>query len=198
MILDIHIEQNMGTNLLMMKINPLVLRYAKLFIFLNVVLVVLLFILQDKYWVLNAQLGFISSLIITMATFFSYKRNVEKRLDNIDVESNELKEDRDKIDQIDDPYDLYSEYEEIKEEDLTPEKIKEIIKDEKSKVKTASVKNAFLTSGSFVSIYRIIGYGTLLVSFFALNNNQIFLPIPFLIGIGVVPIGVLVSRAIIK
>ena len=182
----------------MMKINPLVLRYAKLFIFLNIVLVVALFILKDKYWVLNAQLGFISSLIITLATFLSYKRNVEKRLENIDVNAGELKEDRDKIDQIDDPFDLYSEYEEIKEEDLTPEKIKEIIQEEKSKVKTASVKNALKSSSSFVSIYRIVGYGTLLLSFFALNNNQIFLPIAFLVGIGLVPLGVLVSKAILK
>ena len=181
-----------------MKINPLVLRYAKLFIFLNIVLVVLLFIIKDKYWVLNAQLGFISSLIITLATFLSYKRNVQKRLENIDVDAGELKEDRDKIDEIDDPFDLYTEYEEVKEEDLTPEKIKEIIKDEKAKVKTASVKNALKSSGSFVSLYRIVGYGTLLVSFFALNNNQLFLPIAFLIGIGLVPLGVLVSKAILK
>lgn len=183
---------------MMMKINPLVLKYAQLFVFLNITLVVLMFFIKDQYWVLNAQLGFISSLIITLATFLSYKRNVEKRLDNIEVSSNELKDDRDKIDQIDDPYDLYSEYEEVKEEDLTPEKIKEIIKDEKTKVKTASVKNVLLSSGSFVSIYRIVGYGTLLFSFFALNNNELFLPIAFLIGIGVVPLGVLVSKAILK
>lgn len=182
----------------MTKINPLVLKYAKLFIFLNIVLVILLFILKDKYWVLNAQLGFISSLIITLATFLSYKRNVQKRLENIDTQAGELKEDRDKIDEIDDPFDLYSEYEEVKEEDLTPEKIKEIIQEEKSKVKTASVKNALKSSGSFVSLYRIAGYGTLLVSFFALNNNQLFLPIAFLIGIGLVPLGVLVSKAILK
>lgn len=183
---------------LMMKINPLVLAYAKLFVVLNICLVVLLYFLKDEYWVLNAQLGFISSLVITLATFLSYKKNVQKRLDNIEVSHNELKEDRDKIDQIDDPYDLYSEYEEVKEEELTPEKIKEIINDEKSKVKTASVKNALLSSGSFVSIYRIVGYGTLLFSFFALNNNEVFLPIAFLIGIGLVPLGVLVSKAILK
>ena len=41
--------------------------------------------------------------------------------------------DRDKIDEIDDPYDLYTEYEEILKSELTPEKIKEIINDEKKR-----------------------------------------------------------------
>ncbi len=40
-----------------------------------------------------------------------------------------------KLMKIDDPFDLYSEYKEVPESELTPEKIKEIIDEEKSRVK---------------------------------------------------------------
>jgi cytochrome c biogenesis protein CcdA len=108
-------------------------------------------------------------------------------------------EDRDKVDEIDDPFDLYSQdIEPIKEEELTPEKIKEIIKEEKTKVKRNSFKNTLFSAGGFVSIYRLLGYGILIFGFFALNNNNLFLPIPFLIGLGIVPIAVLLTKLVIK
>ena len=91
-------------------------------------------------------------------------------------------------------YDLYKEYEEIAEEDLIPEKIKEILNDEKSKVKKNTFKNTLFASGGFLSIYRIMGYVILIFGFFALNNNNIFTPFAFIIGLGIVPIGVLFSK----
>ena len=115
-------------------------------------------------------------------------------LSNFD--SNKAQEciERDKIDEIDDPFDLYSDYEPVKEEDLTPEKIKEIINDEKSKLKKNSIKNAIFSASGFLSLYRILGYAILIFGFFALNNNQIFMPISFIIGLSVVPFGVLISK----
>ena len=108
-------------------------------------------------------------------------------------------EDRDKVDEIDDPFDLYSEeMEPIPEEELTPEKIKEIIKEEKSKVKKNSFKNTVFSAGGFVSIYRVLGYGFLIFGFFALNNNKIFLAVPFLVGLTVVPLSVLVAKFTLK
>ncbi|MBD3830210.1 MAG: hypothetical protein IE890_06950, partial [Arcobacter sp.] len=94
--------------------------------------------------------------------------------------------------------DLYSEYEEVPETELTPEKIKEIINDEKSKVKRNTFKNTLFAIGGFLSIYRVLGYGLLIFGFFALNNNKIFIPIAFIVGLGIVPIGVLISKLIKK
>lgn len=191
------IELNMGINLLIkmtMKIDSEVLKFAKVFIFLDLCIFIYALVFQNNIWLLNTQVAFFASLFVTIASFLSYKRNIQNRLSNLDLSKTSKTEDRDKIDEIDDPYDLYSEYEEIPEEQLTPEKIKEIINDEKSKVKKNSFKNTLFATGGFLSIYRILGYGLLLFGFFALNNNKIFLPIAFLIGISLVPMGVLISK----
>lgn len=188
-----HIEQNMEINLLMMKINPEILKFAKVFIFLDLCLLIYSFIFQNSIWLLNTQVAFISSLFIVIASFYSYKRNIQNRLSNFEA-SKVSTEDRDKIDEIDDPFDLYSEYEEIPEEELTPQKIKEIIQEEKTKVKKNSLKNTLFSAGGFLSIYRILGYGILVFGFFALNNNKIFIPVAFIVGLGIVPFGVLLSK----
>lgn len=196
------IEQNMEINLLtkmMMKINPEILKFAKVFIILDLCLILYSFVFQSNLWFLNAQVAFFSSLFITIASFLSYKNNIQNRLSNLDLsKSNSQTFDRDKIDEIDDPYDLYTEYEEIPESELTPEKIKEILNNEKSKVKRNSFKNTLFSAGGFLSIYRVLGYGILIFGFFALNNNKIFLPIAFMIGLGIVPLGVLFSKLIEK
>ncbi|MCG3694327.1 hypothetical protein L5F21_02430 [Aliarcobacter butzleri] len=198
MIQDMLIEQNMEINLLMMKINPEIIKFAKVFIFLDLCIFIYALVFQNKLWLLNTQIAFISSLLITIASFVSYKKNIQNRLSNFDYSKISKGEDRDKIDEIDDPYDLYTEYEEIPENELTAEKIKEIINDEKSKVKRNSVKNTIFSASGFLSIYRISGYIILIFGFFVLNNNKIFMPIAFIIGLGIVPFGVLISKLIKK
>ncbi|WP_228275986.1 hypothetical protein [Aliarcobacter butzleri] len=198
MIQDMLIEQNMEINLLMMKINPEIIKFAKVFIFLDLCIFIYALVFQNKLWLLNTQIAFISSLLITIASFVSYKKNIQNRLSNFDYSKISKGEGRDKIDEIDDPYDLYTEYEEIPENELTAEKIKEIINDEKSKVKRNSVKNTIFSASGFLSIYRIFGYIILIFGFFVLNNNKIFMPIAFIIGLGIVPFGVLISKLIKK
>ena len=192
----------MGINLLiikmMMKINPEILKFAKVFFILDLCLVSYSLIFQSTLWLLSSQVAFFSSLFITIASFLSYKKNIENRLSDLDLTKNNENEDRDKIDEIDDPYDLYTEYKEIPESELTPEKIKEILNNEKSKVKRDTLKNTIFSASGFLSIYRVLGYGMLLFGFFALNNNKIFMPIAFIIGLGVVPIGVLFSKLLEK
>ena len=78
------------------------------------------------------------------------------------------------------------------------EKHVQIINNEKSKVKRDSLKNTFFSASGFLSIYRVLGYGILIFGFFALNNNKNFLPIAFIIGLGIVPFGVLISKLIEK
>jgi hypothetical protein len=183
---------------MMMKINPEILKFAKVFILLDLCIIIYSLIFQSNLWFLNTQVAFCSSILITIATFLSYRKNIQNRISNLDF--NQINEgvDRDKIDEIEDPYDLYTQYDEIPEDELTSEKIKEIINDEKSKVKRNSLKNTLFSASGFLSIYRVFGYGILIFGFFALNNNKIFLPIAFMIGLGIVPIGVLFSKLIEK
>ena len=184
----------MVTTHLMMKINSNILNFAKVFIFLNLCLSVYAILFQNIIWLLNLQVAFFSSLFVTIASFLSYRKNIKNRLSNIDDTNRFSADDRDKIDEIDDPYDLYSEYEEIPESELTSDKIKEIIEEEKRKVKQNSIKNTVFSAGGFVSIYRVLGYLFLIFGFFALNNNNLFIPLAFIIGLGIVPIGVLFTK----
>jgi len=191
---DIPIEQNMVINLLM-KIDSSIVGFIKIFISLNLCLTLYAIFFQDMLWLLNIQVAFFSSLFISVASFFSYKKNVQNRLENIDS-SIILNEDRDEIEKIDDPYDLYSEYKEVAEDELSSHKIKEIINEEKSRLKRNFFKNTLFSMGGFLSIYRILGYICLIFGFFALSNNAIFIPIAFIIGLSIVPIGVLLSKLI--
>lgn len=181
----------------MMKTKSTILSFAKVFFIVDLCLIIYAIIFQDLLWLLNSQVAFAGSLLITVGSFFSYKKNIQNRLSNLDTSEHLMLEERDKVDEIDDPYDLYSEYEETKEEDLTPEKIKEILDEEKSKVKRNSLKNTVFSASGFLSVYRIAGYSSLVFGFFALNNNKIFLPIPFLIGLGIVSLSVLLAKFMI-
>lgn len=183
---------------MMMKINPEILKFVKVFILLDFCIILYSLFFQNKFWLLNTQVAFISSLFIIIASFLSYRKNIQNRLSNLDLSQINEGIDRDEIDEIDDPYDLYTQYKEIPEDELTTEKIKEIINDEKSKVKRNSFKNTIFSASGFLSIYRILGYGILIFGFFALNNNKVFLPIAFIIGLGIVPIGILFSKLLEK
>lgn len=181
----------------MMKINNQILNFAKVFLVLNFCISLYVIIFQNFIWLLNLQVAFFASLFVTIASFLSYRKNIRNRLGDMQ-ESKPSSSERDKIDEIDDPYDLYSEYEEIPESELTPEKIKEIIDEEKKRVKQNSFKNTLFSAGGFVSIYRVLGYGFLIFGFFALNNNKILIPLAFILGLSIVPIGVLFTKALRK
>lgn len=114
-----------------MKINSQILSFAKVFLVLNLCLTVYAIIFQNSIWLLNIQVAFFASLFVTIASFLSYRKNIKNRLLNTEENTKVSSDERDKIDEIDDPYDLYSEYEEVSESELTPEKIKEIITEEK-------------------------------------------------------------------
>lgn len=172
-------------------------KFAKIFLIIDFGLIIFCVLSNNYVWLLNTQVAFISSMIISIATFLSYQRNVSKRLDGVTVEK-ELRDDRDKIDEIDDPFDLYSEDEISDKTDFTAEEIKQIIKEEKAKVKQNTLKNTFTGATGFISIYRIIGYAVLIFGFFALNNNGLFHTISYLVGLFVVPLSMLSMKVILK
>ena len=181
-----------------MKINQSLKNFALVFVVLDLSLVIYALVFNTPIWLLNTQVAFVSSLFITIASFLSYRKNIQGRLSNLDLSKQVNAEQRDKVDEIDDPYDLYTEYEEVPEEELTPEKIKEILNEEKAKVKKNSFKNTIFSATGFLSVYRVLGYATLIFGFFALNNNKLFLPVAFIIGLGIVPLGVLLSKLLDK
>jgi hypothetical protein len=137
-------------------------------------------------WLINSQLAFLSSILVTVASFFSYKRVVEKRL-KLEAESYD---DRSELDKIEDPYDLYGEDE--VDEDLD---LKEVIKQERAKVVSlkATANNLAKSIGGALSIFRLLSYLFLFVSFLYLVNNQKFYVLAYLVGLFVVPLSAMIG-----
>ncbi len=191
MIQDINIEHNM---VIMIKI---ISRYSKVFLALDAGVILFCLLQGNIVWLLNTQIAFISVVIIVIGSFLGYHRNISKQIDNFDIDT-QTSLDNDAIDKIEDPYDLYSEDGIIEEREVSTEEFKEIVQEEKSKLKKNSLQNTIKSASGFASIYRIIGYILLVVGFFYLNNNQLFNAIAYVIGISIVPAAILVVSLIKK
>jgi len=158
------------------------------FIYINIAVVFICLFIGNYSYLINIEVAFISSIIVSMATFLSYKKNVQK---SVDFEVQKQAEDLDYIDKIDDPYDLYSD--DIKEEIIenpTKEQIKEAMKPIKQN-HFANFKKGLLSYSSF---YRIGAYVFLVFGFFYLNNNKLLEVVPYLLGFLIVPVGSLLSK----
>ena len=93
----------------------------KLYEINNFGVILFCFLQGDMICLLNTQVAFISSLFITIGSYLGYKKNIEKRVINHQVDI----DDPDAIDKIDDHFDLYTEYK-IDEKELTKEEVKDI------------------------------------------------------------------------
>lgn len=159
-------------------------QFANVFLIVDTVVIAFCLLQGEITWLLNTQVAFASSLLITIGSYLGYKRNIEKRVENIDPAT--LIDSPDTIDKIDDQFDLYSECK-INE--------KEIFLDEKKKLKNQSnIKNTMKSFGGASSLYRLVGYGSLVAGFFYLNNNQLLEPISYLLGFIIVPVSTLATN----
>ena len=131
-------------------------------------------IISYKFFI-NAQVAFLSSLFILLGSMYSYKRLVEKR-----VENGLYSEDRDELDKIDDPYDLYDEKEELQTED-----IKTVIKEERKKLKGGNLKNTKIAASATMSFFRLVPYLFLVFGFIGLQNNKNLEILPYLLFLSV-------------
>lgn len=148
-----------------MKIKKTIL----IFIAIDLLIVLLFALLGEYLWILNSQIAVVSSLAVTLGSYYGYKKNIQKR-----VETHENYDDNyDELDKMDDQFDLYSPdipETEIKQE-MTKDEIKAEIKKNKDALKKNNFKNFRRSFGAMSSIYRLAGYVILVLGFFFLNNN---------------------------
>lgn len=147
--------------------------------------------LYSKSFFINAQVAFLSSMFVIVGASLAYKKMV---ITKVDAEAYE--DDRDLLDTIEDPHGLYDE-EDINEAPAEELDLKTIVKEEKAKIKTFSVKSMKHGARGSVSVFRIVPYIFLVLGFIALENNNLldlsaYLPSLF---IGIV-VGSLVSKEI--
>lgn len=176
-------------NMVINQTMTIIKNFAKFYLLLDAIVIVVCVILGNYLWLLNTQVAFISAMAITIGSFLGYQRNIQKRVESINPNETSSLEPRDKIDEIDDPYDLYGEINE--QQEFSASEIKSIIQEEKKKVKQNSFKNTLFSATGFASLYRLAGYALLIFGFFALNNNGLLHVFSYLIGLFVVTIATL-------
>lgn len=116
---------------------------------------------------INFQIAFLSSFFVIMGSMYAYKKMVSKQ-----IESSEVKEqERDLLEKIEDPHELYVEDTNIDETPIEEIDFKEIVKEEKKKIKTFSLDSMKHGSRGSVSAFRIVPYIFLVLGFIALQNN---------------------------
>ncbi|WP_238099179.1 hypothetical protein [Sulfurospirillum diekertiae] len=149
------------------------------FYLLGDVLVILLSLIQGGEWLLNTQIAFVCSLLITLASFRSYHTFVTRRVDARLIP--------------DDKFDKY--YEDDQEEDdekenVTPRVAKVGFKQ--------SFQNLALSYKSALSLYRILSYGVLFLAVLFLIRHDNLDAIAFFVGLSVVPLSSFLSVLFVK
>ena len=166
-------------------------------------LIVLLFYFYSFEVFINIQVAFLSSLFVILGSSFAYRKMVQTQ-----VKSESFEEKRDILDDIEDPHELYDDkvhpegicstandevregalgYEPINDTPVEELDLKAIVKEEKAKIKTLSIKSMKHGAKGSVSLFRLVPYLFLVLGFIALKNNElldiaIYLP-SLLIGI---------------
>jgi len=114
----------------------------------------------------NVEVAFLSSFFVVMASAYTHKKMVLAK-----VAAGEYEEDRELLDKIEDPHGLY----ETEINDAPPEELnlREIVKEEKKRVKPMSAKNIKYGLRGGLSPLRLGAYLFLVLGFIALQNNHI-------------------------
>ena len=169
------------------------------------ILVIVTYLISFEFFI-NLQVAFGTSFLIILGASFAYNSMVKNQ-----VESDSYEDKRDLLDDIEDPHELYDDkvndevredalgYEPINNVDVEELDLKTIVKEEKAKIKTLSIKSMKHGAKGSVSLFRLVPYLFLVLGFIALKNNEllnisVYLP-SLLVGI---ILGSIVSKEFAK
>ncbi|MCF6173153.1 MAG: hypothetical protein L3J44_05140 [Campylobacteraceae bacterium] len=138
------------------------------------IFVVVFSLFKGGNWLISTQVAFISSMLITFASFYAYKRSIKKR-----VQSYGGEEFRDASDELEDPYNLFEDEEDNKKIDN---------RTKNGGVFKYTIKGFASGIGGAINPLRLLAYGLLIFSFLILTKNGLFNPFAFFLGLSIVPI----------
>lgn len=132
----------------------------KLFLFIQVLFGGVYF--YSFEWFINIQIAFLSAYFIIIGSSIAYSKMIKSQVAN---------EERDLLDEIEDPHELYDD--KINEAPIEELDFKQIVKEEKAKIKTLSLKNMKHGTRGSISLFRLVPYLFLVLGFIALKNNEL-------------------------
>lgn len=143
--------------------------------------VILISLMLDEHALINSQVAFVCSVLITLASFRSYRLLVERR-----VEAGQIPDDK-----FEHHYATTEDEEEIKtEQEMPAPKAKVGFKE--------SFKNLSVSYRSVLALSRIVAYGFLFLALLFLIRHELLNPIPFFLGLSVVPLSSFLSVVLLK
>jgi len=162
--------------------------FFKVLFVVDLIVVVFCLINNNFIWLLSTQVALLGSLAVSFGTYVSYKKVVEEKSKEHIVADN-----RDIFEKIEDPYFVYDE--ESKSEEIDEKAFKEIVAEEKKKLKSPknALKNFISTSKGFLSIYRIVAYAFLAVTLLMLIDRKTLDIFSYLAGLSIVPLSALIT-----
>ncbi len=128
----------------------------------DVGIVLFCYLQKESLWLINSQIGFFSSLLIVLASFYSYSQMIQRGTQNeIIAATND-----ETLEKIEDPHGLYDEEEE----------------------KKASVAQTTKKNSAYISLFRVAAYVVLVFGFFYLDRGKIFDMKSYFLGLTIPPI----------
>jgi len=159
--------------------------YALLIVDIGIIIFCLFF--GEKTWLINTQIGFITSSLVMFGSILSYKSMVQSRLNVGAIPYDE----QDTLDKLEDPYDLYDDEKSKNNEEKT---LVEVVKEERKNLKK-NRRSFFETakdSKASVSFYRLGAYLLLVFGFFYLNNNNFLNISSYLFALSLPPVVIVI------
>jgi hypothetical protein len=142
---------------------------------------------------INLQVAFLSSFFVILGSAYAHRKMVIS-----DIENENIGYERDFLDEVEDPHELYDDVE-INNAPAEELNLKEIVQEERKKIKTFSAKSMKKGVKASSSLFRLIPYIFLILGFIALKNNDlldIMIYLPSLM-IGII-IGSISSKSILS
>jgi len=135
---------------------------------------------KSAAWLLNTQIAFVCSMLITFASFYAYRGMVSQKVEDGFIGDDDF----DILDKIEDPHGLYD----------APVVERDVIEVKTDKIGfKQSARNLFKSYKGALSGYRIGAYILMCVAILMLIRHELFEPMAFLTALAIVPVSTLIG-----
>jgi len=139
-------------------------------------IVLFCYLAGQRDWFINSQIAYSSSLVVVMASIYSYAQMVKTGVENeaATTSTDEL------LDKIEDPHGVFDEDDKVQVQDDAQDQ------DDKDQEKISTIE-AMKKNKAYVSFYRIGAYAILVLGFLYLQNVKIFHMPSYMFGLFLSP-----------
>lgn len=147
-------------------------------------IVIFCYLAGERDWFFNTQIAYLSSLMVVLASMYSYAQMVKVGVENdiVTTSNDEL------LDKIEDPHDLYDESHSEQVLEANKEEMLKQVQNDEDEEKSISTIEAMKKNKAYVSLYRIGAYAILVLGFLYLQNIKIFHMPSYMFGLFLPPV----------